>query len=254
MPVLNSPDGSPISNANPLPVSGSLTLSGEVEVKNDAGSPLSVDIQNTSIDVNTGFTQPLTDAQLRASSVSVDSSQVGTWSVNQSGVWNVASSQSGSWTVAVNNFPATQVVTGSGTFNTSIITGVGTADNNPIITRPAPNTLCVSVTGATAAAVTATLPAAGAGLFHYIDAIEIVMYSTAARTGNATPVVVTTTNFPSTVAYTFPTAGAVGTITSQVVTTNRPIKSATANTNTTIVCPTTPSVIWRVNVYYSVGA
>jgi hypothetical protein len=36
---------------------------------------------------------------------------------------------------------------------------------------------------------------------------------------------------------------------------NNPLKSSVANTNTTIVCPVPgAAVLWRVNVYYYVGA
>ena len=94
-----------------------------------------------------------------------------------------------------------------------------------------------------------TLPAV-ASLKHYITFIEITAYSTAARTGGATPVVVTTTNLPGTPAYTFATAAAIGATDRYMVTPATAIVSSTANTATTIVCPLTTGVIWRVNVHY----
>lgn len=376
MAVINSPDGTPISSSNPFPVSGALTLSGEVEVKNDSGTPLSVtstddfatettlQATNTSLGsdgsspplisgsgvrgwlraiyekiigtltVDTGLSQPLTDSQLRASPVAVsgsfyqatqpisatslplpsgaaqehttstspnssrltdgtsfyDARQIraltssdsitvansvtvidgggsisiddnggsitidGSVNIGNSPTVNQGTAGAQSWPVSVSNFPATQQVSGTGTFNTQITTGIGTSEANPLAVKNVSNTNIVSVVGAAAAAVTATLPAAGAGLFHYIDTIEITMYNTAARTGVATPVTVTTTNFPTALAYTMPSAGAIGTVTTQMISTDRPIKSSTANTQTTIVCPATASVIWRVNVYYSIGA
>lgn len=111
--------------------------------------------------------------------------------------------------------------------------------------------LVVSTTGAAGAAVTATLPAAGAGLFHYITNIEIVCFAAALRVAAATPVVVTTTNIAGSLAYSFKAnAMTQGDSEVQQKVFDLPLKSTTANTATTIVCPLTTSVIWRVNVHY----
>jgi hypothetical protein len=110
--------------------------------------------------------------------------------------------------------------------------------------------LVVSTTGAASAAVTATLPAAGAGLFHYITRINIMKYATAALTGSATPIVVTSTNLPGSVAWTTPTALAIGTQYETDVQGSSPLKSLVANTATTIVAPIHTSALWRINVYY----
>lgn len=115
-------------------------------------------------------------------------------------------------------------------------------------------TLVVTATAAAAAAVTLTIPAAGAGLSHYLTTIEITAYTTVARTGTATPIVVTTTNLPGALAWTFATAGAVGATDIRVPTLTTPLKSSSANTATTIVCPATASVIWRVTAAYFTGA
>lgn len=115
-----------------------------------------------------------------------------------------------------------------------------------------PANLSVTATAATGVAVTATLPAVAAD-FHYITMIEIIKYATAAIAGSATPVLVTTTNFPTANVFTFGTAQAVGATLSYVYAPALPIRSAVVNTATTIVCPATPSVIWRVNVYYYAG-
>jgi len=115
-----------------------------------------------------------------------------------------------------------------------------------------PANLSVTATAATGVAVTATLPAVAAD-FHYITMIEIIKYATAAITGSATPILVTTTNFPTANVFTFGTAQAVGATLSYVYAPALPIRSAVVNTATTIVCPATPSVIWRVNVYYYAG-
>jgi hypothetical protein len=219
-------------------------------------------LENTSVTVgNFPATQPVSGTVSIANfpttqtvSGSVSATQSGSWTVNQSGVWNVSASQSGSWSIGINNFPATQQVSGTGTFNTTLSSGVGTAEATPLYILPKPLTNAISQVGAAAAAVTVTLPAAGAGLFHHIDAIEITLFNSAARTGSATPVTVTSTNMPTSIAWTFPSAGAIGTVDRYLKSSDRPIKSATANTATTIVCPATTGVIWRVNVLYSVGA
>lgn len=110
--------------------------------------------------------------------------------------------------------------------------------------------LIQSVTGVAGALVTATLPAV-ASQFHYITLIEIVKYFTAANAASATPLVATTTNLPGSLAYTFgQPLGTIGTIDKMVHNPNSPIKSSVANTPTTIVCPATVGIIWRINVYY----
>lgn len=152
-------------------------------------------------------------------------------------VGNFPSTQTVSGTVSVGNFPATQPVSGT------------LAVNN---LQVAP--LNVTATGAAAAAVTASLPAAGAGLFHYICSLEITAYTTAARTGSATPVIVTTTNLTGNPAYTFASAGAIGTTDRLVLPLGTPIKASVANTATTIIAPATTGVIWRINVSYFTAA
>lgn len=109
----------------------------------------------------------------------------------------------------------------------------------------------LTATGATGAAVTLTIPAA-VGVFHNISHLSIQAYSTAARTGSATPVIVTTTNLNG-VAFTFATAAAIGTTDFKVIESAYPVKSVLANTATTIVCPATTGVIWRVNCFYNLS-
>jgi hypothetical protein len=170
--------------------------------------------------------------------------------------------QSGAWAVAVNNFPSSQAVTGTfwqatqpvsftwaGLTDAQLraaavpVTGSFTAD-------AAPDDLAVTATGAAAAAVTLTIPAVG-GQFARIKSLTIAMYSSAARTGSATPVVVTSTNLPGSMAWTFPSAGAIGTITEKVLDFGAGgLRASAANTNTTIVCPGTANVIWRVTATY----
>jgi hypothetical protein len=112
----------------------------------------------------------------------------------------------------------------------------------------------VTATGTAGSAVTLTIPAAGAGLFTYITSLQIQIYATAARTGAATPILVTTTNITGSPVFTFETAQTIGTNTpirgfTDLVT---PLKTTTANTATTIVAPIATSGIWRITaVYYT---
>ncbi len=124
-----------------------------------------------------------------------------------------------------------------------------------ITSIPYPSTIAVTNTGAAGAAVTLTVAAAGAGLFHYFTRIIVQRFSTALLTAAATPVLVTTTNLPGTRVLSFPAdAAAQGTIYTEEIRPVQPLKSSTANTATTIVCPATTNVIWRVTADYYVGA
>lgn len=124
--------------------------------------------------------------------------------------------------------------------------------DNPISVTDQSN-LSVTSTGVTGAAVTLTLPAVP-GKFHNIAYIEVNAYSTAARTGSATPIVITTTNLSGLPAFTFATAAAIGTTDKQFLQPQQSIKALAANTATTIVCPATTGIIWRVNVFYNLSA
>ena len=114
--------------------------------------------------------------------------------------------------------------------------------------------LAVTATGASGAAVTATLPAAAAGLFHYITSLEIQRYAAAALTAAAAPIVVTTTNVPGSLAWSFDTAGALGVSQVQQFAFVQPLKASTAATATTFVAPIATGVIWRMNVTYYTAA
>lgn len=104
----------------------------------------------------------------------------------------------------------------------------------------------INTTAATGQAVTLTIPAFS-NRYHSICYISITAYSTAARTGSATPVTVTTTNLNG-LSWTFSTAAAIGVTDEKSI--QAPTRSAVANTATTIVCPATAGVIWRVQVFY----
>lgn len=162
---------------------------------------------------------------------------------------------------SITNFPASQAVTGTFfqatqpvSLTSTTITGVvAVTESGTWIQQTTPAPLTITATGVAAAAVTATLPAV-AGQFHYITGFEIVAYSTVARVGAATPVIVTSTNLSGNNAWTFATAAGIGTTDTKWYQTASPIRSAVVNTATTIVCPATASIIWRVNVFYFTAA
>lgn len=129
-----------------------------------------------------------------------------------------------------------------------------TAADAIIHARQLPATLHVTVTAAANTAATITLPAAGAGMFHYITYLECKRNATAALTGTAT-LIVTSTNLPGTPAWSNGNAMAAGgTVTDVFINGNNPLKSLVANTNTTIVMPAAgAAVLNRGNCSYYVG-
>lgn len=145
---------------------------------------------------------------------------------------------------------ATQPISGNvGQSGTWTVQPGNTANTTPWLTVNTPNTLVISSAGAAGVGVTATLPNV-ASQFHYINMVEIVAYSTGTATGSATPITVTTTNLPGSLAFTFETARTIGGAFRRDYQLAYPIRSSVVNTNTTIVCPATVGVIWRVNVFY----
>jgi len=121
------------------------------------------------------------------------------------------------------------------------------------VTRLPSSSLAVTTTAAAGVGATLTLPAV-AGQFQYITSLKIVLYSAAARTGAAAPIVVTTTNIPGALAFTFDTAGAIGTNVIQEAVVSMPLKSSVLNTGTTIVAPAVVGGIWRITATYFTGA
>lgn len=114
-------------------------------------------------------------------------------------------------------------------------------------------TLATAV-GAAAAAVTLTLATPGAGLRHYLTYLSINRFASALLTAAAAPVTVTTTNLPGTLALSFAAdAAAQGTLDRWREDFTYPLTSSAQNTATTIVCPATTGVIWRVTAGYYVA-
>jgi hypothetical protein len=108
--------------------------------------------------------------------------------------------------------------------------------------------------GTAGAATTLTLAAPGAGLRHYLTYLSINRFATALLTAAAAPVTVTTTNLPGFLAFSFAAdAAAQGTLDRWREDFAYPVATNTQNTSTTIVCPATPNVIWRVTAGFLVA-
>jgi hypothetical protein len=124
--------------------------------------------------------------------------------------------------------------------------------NNPSTLRPG---TVISVVSAANTQVTATLPAAGAGLFHYITGIYLFHSCTTAVTGSAINTI-TTTNLPGSLAFTNGNACAVGSDNpfAQIPLSSTPLKSSVANTDTTFVCPAQGAAAFcRMNIFYFIA-
>lgn len=112
----------------------------------------------------------------------------------------------------------------------------------------------VTTIGTAGAATTLTLTAPGVGLRHYLTLLSIGRFATATLTAGTAPVAITTTNLPGTLALSFPAeAAAQGTLERWREDFSFPIAAVAQNTATTIVCPATTSVIWRVTAGFYVA-
>ena len=131
----------------------------------------------------------------------------------------------------------------------------GSEGDNFIYAKPLPTLLSFTATAAVSTGVTATVPASGLGLFHYITRIRISKYVGATLTATATPSIVTSTNTPTTPSFDFKTLGALGD--SEVMDidfTGNPLKSSAANTATVFTAPALTGAIWKITVFYYAGA
>lgn len=166
----------------------------------------------------------------------------------------IATTQSGIYTVNVSGFRRVRIRVSSYTSGNVTVVGRGSTADEILFTRSIPSNLHVTATAAANTAATATLPAAGAGMFHYITNINITRNATAALAGTAT-IIHTSTNLPGSPAWSVGNAMAAGgTQIDLDYTPTTPLKSSVANTNTTIVAAAAgAAVLGRVNVSYYVG-
>lgn len=166
----------------------------------------------------------------------------------------IATTQSGFYTVGVTGFRRVRVRVSAYTSGTVTIAARATGADAIIVARPLPATLHITVTAAANTAATATLPAAGAGLFHYITSIQMYRNATAALVGSAT-LIHTSTNLPGNPAWSVGNAMIIGgTQQDLVYEPANPLKSSVANTATTLVMAAGgAAVLNRINVSYYVG-
>jgi hypothetical protein len=133
--------------------------------------------------------------------------------------------------------------------------GVVASITAPVDIKPA--TLVVAGSGAANGALTLTLPAAGVGLFHYVTHIYIDRHATALLAGGLT-LAATTTNLGGLTWRTGNQASITVATADGMILTDidlaHPIKSAVANTASTIVMPAPGlGVLWTGWVAYYTG-
>lgn len=113
----------------------------------------------------------------------------------------------------------------------------------------------VTATAAVGVAVSASLPAAGIGTYHYITSITIEKFATALMTAGAAPIVATTANLNG-----FAPNGGANALAqgeNEIVYQQQfpiPLKSQNANTASALGMPATPLAIYKVIVTYFIGA
>lgn len=176
--------------------------------------------------------------------------------MNAGGSWQLtlASAVTGRWQGPIGPFRTVRVRMSAWSSGVATVFICGENGVNDVIARPKASDLSVTNTAAAGSAVILTLPAAGAGLYHFIDRIVIQRFAAAALTPAATPVLVTTTNLPGVRVFSFDaSAAAQGTLVAEIVEPTRPLRSSAPNSGTTIVCPITTGVIWRVTADYDVA-
>lgn len=166
----------------------------------------------------------------------------------------VSGSTAGLWVGACGHFRRVRVrstayTSGSATVTLSACNGI--LDQT---TAGAATPLLVTSVGASGAAVTLTLPGPGTGLRQYMTYLSINRFAAATLTAAAVPVTVTTTNLPGALAFSFGAEGlGQGVLDRWREDFTYPLASSALNTATTIVCPATTNVIWRVTAGYFVA-
>lgn len=167
----------------------------------------------------------------------------------------LATTGSGQYAVGVTGFRRVRCRVSAYTSGTVVVVARGSAADLIVYGKHIPSALHVTATAAANTAATASLPAAGVGMFHYITSIHICRNATALLAGTAT-LIHTSTNLPGSPAWSVGNAmSAGGTQIDLDYTPTTPLKSLLANTATTVVAAAAGlSVLGRVNVTYYIGA
>lgn len=147
------------------------------------------------------------------------------------------------------------VVASDKIINTPIFVGaaaVSTSNRLPVAAEF--NSLCVYAEGADGAALTLTLPSVSSQ-YHFIDLVDLILYSTTDRVGGAAPILVTTTNLPGSPKFVFNSKGLLGESERMSWSASRYIRSSAVTTATTFVMPAVTGGRWfaRANYQASVG-
>ncbi len=115
--------------------------------------------------------------------------------------------------------------------------------------------LTITATAAAGVASTLTLPAPGAGLRQYLSFIRIERHASSLLIALTTPTIITTTNLPTSLAFSIPAEAAVqGSVYEKIIDYPKSLAATAQNTAVTIVAPVATGVIWRLTAGYFVGA
>jgi hypothetical protein len=167
----------------------------------------------------------------------------------------IATTLVGQYAIGVTGFRRVRIRVSAFTSGSITVATRATKSDYLIYARPVPATLHVTATAAVNTGSTATLPAAGAGMFHYITRVELVKLYAVIGVAAGAGVIITTTNLPGGPAFTTEqNASAAGTV-ARVIDADfqQPLKSAVANTATTFIAGAQLQTIWRWNISYFVG-
>jgi hypothetical protein len=166
----------------------------------------------------------------------------------------IATTHSGAYTIGVSGFRRVRLRVSAYTSGNITVAARASIADQIIYSKLFPSILHVTATAAANTIATATLPAAGVGMFHYITNINLMRNATAALVGTAT-LIHTSTNLPGSPAWSVGNAMAIGgTQLDLDYTPTTPLKSLVANTATTVVMPAAgAAVLNRINVSYYVG-
>ena len=116
-----------------------------------------------------------------------------------------------------------------------------------------PATTAISATAAVTTALTLTVPAAAAGLYNYLVALELTLVVATTVTGAATPIAVTSTGVTGTPTYYLAngTSAVVGALLDRITLTPAlPIKGSATATAMTFVAPSVTGAIWTMRAFY----
>jgi hypothetical protein len=166
----------------------------------------------------------------------------------------------GAWEGDISGYSVVRLRNTSGSAPTGNPTIVMIGSNAPLsrtVVRDA-TFRCPTTTAVVGALTALTLAAPGVGLRHYITKIQVdrINGTAAALTPSTAVLNITTSNIPDALAFSVPQdALAPGAMSTPVDKDfgARPLAASSQNSNTTITCPATPGIIWRVTAYYFVA-